>query len=182
MTTRRLFALVALVAALALAGCGEKNKVGSGVDLNIKDAAGQGQGRLGERTTTTTAAAVASTEVQAKAGIGVSTAPSTTTTARPAPTTTTTQQVASIEIVINGDNATSTQFDPAGARVYVGSIVKWTNKDAQPRSVEADDGSFASGPIAPGQSWSYTAAKAGSFNYHDGTRPYAVASIEVVPR
>lgn len=182
MTIRRLFALVALVAALGSAACGEKNKVGSGVDLNIKDAAGQG--RLGERTTTTTAAPTASTEVQAKAGIGAPTTSSTTTTARPVPTTTTTQapQVPSIEIEVNGDSGGATQFDPAGVRVYVGSIVKWTNKDAQPRSVEADDGSFASGPIAPGQSWSYTASKAGTFNYHDGTRPYAVASIEVVPR
>jgi hypothetical protein len=46
--------------------------------------------------------------------------------------------------------------------------------------VVSDSGTFNSGPIAPGGTWSYSVGPAGTYNYHDGTRPYAVASFQAV--
>ena len=75
------------------------------------------------------------------------------------------------------------QFAPKDATVKVGQTVKWVNQDTQARSVVSDDGrSFSSPAIAPGASWTYQANTPGTFAYHDGTRPYAVATLEVVHR
>lgn len=180
--TKRLSVLL-LLAALTLAACGEDNKVGEGVDLNIKDQVNSQ--RLGATTTTTTAAPTETSAPQS-AAVGRAT---TTTTAAPvattaaAPTTTTTaKEATALVIEINGDAGGKSQFDPSQARVYVGTVVKWTNTDTVARSVEADDGTFASGNLAPGETFSYKTDKVGRFNYHDGTRPYAVAALEVLAR
>jgi plastocyanin len=180
MTKRLLFLL--LLAAVSLSACGSDNKVGEGVDLNIKDQVNNQ--RLGAATTTTTAASTATSAPQS-AAVGRSTTTSTTaapaTTAAPV-TTTTAKEAPTLEIAINGDSGGQSQFDPSQARVYAGTLVKWTNKDSAPRSVEADDGTFTSPSIAPGETYTFKADKAGRFNYHDGTRPYAVAALEVLAR
>lgn len=161
-------AISLLFIALLAAACGEDTKVGSGVDLNIAD---QAEGvRLGETTTTTAAPTAAGGE---RAALG-----ETTTTEAP----TTTVQAVTLAITINSDGGTTTQFEPSAARVYVGSLVEWVNRDSVPRSVIADGGAFDSGPIAPGGTYRYNATNAGSFAYSDGTRPYAVATLEVIPR
>ena len=177
--------LIALLLASALfAACGGDNKVGDDKLLDFKEEA---QGRLGATTTTVPVeTTVAPSGSGGKAGLGATTAPPTTaaptTTAAPVVTTTTERKVATFEIAINGDNAGTTQFDPSSSRVFAGTLVKFTNKDAEPRSVEADDGSFQSPSIAPGESWTYNATKTGTFNFHDGTRPYAVGRLEVLAR
>jgi hypothetical protein len=43
----------------------------------------------------------------------------------------------------------------------------------------SDAGVFDSGPIAPGATWDWVAQGAGDYNYSDGTRPYAVGTIQV---
>ncbi len=88
-------------------------------------------------------------------------------------------QQPAIEVAIQSDNSSSA-FDPSVVRVSKGGKVSWVNKDSVPRSVEAYSGAFKSGPIAPGESWTWTATVSGKHSYHDGTRPYAVASLEVV--
>ena len=85
-----------------------------------------------------------------------------------------------LEIVIAGDESGTSQFDPAAARIFAGTCARWKNTDTVPRSVEADEGAFSSGDIKPGDTWKWCPKRPGSFNYHDGTRPYAVAVIEVV--
>lgn len=174
---------VALLLFAALGACSEDNKVGSGVDLDVKSAAGQG--RLGQRTTTTAAPTETTAAPQQNLAIGRSTttaAPSTTAPPTTAPPTTAAAQTPTFDIAIAGDNSGTTQFDPAQARVYAGYVVRFTNKDSKPRSVEADQGEFSSGPLQPGESWSYKADTVGRFNYHDGTRPYAVGILEVLAR
>lgn len=174
-----------VAAVLLFAACGEDNKVGEGVDLGIKNEVEQE--RLGARTTTTAPPQTTAPAAQQKASVGATTAPPTTqppTTAPPAtapPPTAAPERVA-IEISINGDNSGTTQFEPSQTRVFVGSLVKWTNKDSVARSVEADDGTFKSGSLEPGQSFTYRAEKVGRFNYTDGTRPYAVGALEVIAR
>jgi plastocyanin len=166
--------LSALLAAAVVSGCGGNNKVGSKSLVNFKD---QAQQRLGA--TTSTVAGPATTAAGGSGHLGIGGA--TTTTAAPRATTTVAPQQA-FEIDINGDNSGTTQFDPPAARVFVGTSVKFVNKDSVARSVESDNNAFASGPIAPNGSWTYKPGSAGQFNYHDGTRPYAVGSLEVVSK
>jgi plastocyanin len=161
-----------LTAAVLLgAGCGSDNKVGDESLLNFQD---QAQQRLGAATTTTTPPTTAA-GAGGQLGVGA-TAPTTRAVATTAP------QQATLPIDINGDNSSTTQFDPPAARVFKGTIVTWTNRDSVARSVEADNGAFRSPSIPPGGTYNWTATVAGAINYHDGTRPYAVGSIEVVNR
>ena len=83
-------------------------------------------------------------------------------------------------IAINSDTSNQPQFNPPAARVYTGTIISFVNHDTVARSVVSDTGAFDSGPIAPGATWNYTANTVGTYHYHDGTRPYAVAYFEVV--
>jgi plastocyanin len=163
--------LIALaVVLLVAAGCGKDNEVGSSVDLNNKDQAEDA--RLGESTTTTAPAETGGGD-EGKAALG-----ETTTTEAP----TTTVQAVTLSITINSDDSSGTQFDPAAARVYVGSLVEWVNKDTVARSVVADNGAFDSGAIPPGGTFRYSATTPGQISYTDGTRPYAIATLEVIPR
>ena len=106
-------------------------------------------------------------------------------TSQPRQTAAPPPQAATFQISIFGDNAATPGFYPAGANVYQGTIIVFTNKDTQPRSVVSDSGdpsAFNSETIAPGGTWKYTASSVGSFSYHDGTRPYALGSFKVVAR
>lgn len=82
-------------------------------------------------------------------------------------------------VKIQGDGQAGGQLSPSEVVVPSGTIVRWVNTDASTRSVEAADGSFASPVIAPGASWEHRFEKPGRIEYHDGTRPYAVATLTV---
>jgi plastocyanin len=47
-------------------------------------------------------------------------------------------------------------FAPAELRVSAGTEIVWTNRDPAPHTVTAEDGSFDSGEIAPGETFSIT--------------------------
>jgi plastocyanin len=169
-----------LVTAVAVASaCGSNNKVGNQALLNIKQ---QAQGGFDTTTTTTVAGTL-------PAAVGVTTtAPHAATTApRTHATTPTTSAAAvaaaTVSISINPDSNQS-QFTPSAQPAYPGTPVRWTNKDTVSRSVVSDDGTtFNSGPLAPGASYTWTAwSQLGRINYHDGTRPYAVATLDVIQR
>ena len=171
MTTRRTTAasiLVALLFALVLSACGGGDEVG---DSSLLDFDASDQAALG--VTTTTAAGETTTTKPAQAKI-------TTTTAAPVQKTTTTlppdKETVTLEVTIN---ASSPYFKPGVVEVLVGSKVRFINKDSQPHSVVADNGSFDSGPIPPNGVFVYTANQRGQFNYSDGTRPFAVGVIDV---
>lgn len=165
--------LVLVVASLALllAGCSEDNSVG---DKGLLEGTyGSGGTRLGEETTTVPVETTAPPATQPGAGA--------TTTAKPAPTTTAKPAAQGYPIKIQPDQA-GTQFEPRVAQVFAGTPVTWTNTDSVPRSVEFSDQSYNSGPIPPGGSATFTANRAGEFNYSDGTRPYAVGTLRVQAR
>ena len=166
--------LVVLLAVLLMVGaaCSDDAQVGEGVETEGLDGGGE---RLGAVTTTTAAPTTVAPVTTAPPRAAPTTAP------RPTapPTTRAAQQQTALEIKIQGDTQGS-QFDPRLGQVRSGSIVKWVNVDSQPRSVEADNGAFRSPPIAPGASFELKAPAPGQYNYHDGTRPYAVAQLQVV--
>ncbi len=166
---RLLAAGAALV--LLLAGCSDGTQVGDKGLLEGTD--GAGGTRLGETTIPPTTASTA--PAPDKPGGGA------TTTAKPAPATTAKPAAEGYPIKIQPDQA-GTQFEPRVAQVFAGTPVTWTNTDSVPRSVEFADQSFMSGPIPPGGKATYTANRAGEFNYSDGTRPYAVGTLKVQAR
>lgn len=163
--------LLGVVICLLAVSCGGQDQVGSESLLNFEDQTSQ---RLGGATPSPTpdpaAGATSAAPTQPKPAAIATT---------PAPTAKPDQGPSRFVIGINGDNASTTAFDPSVAGVFVGMVVQWVNRDSVVRSVAADNGAFASPDIPPGGSFSWTPTKPGRVNYHDGTRPYAVGSLEV---
>jgi plastocyanin len=70
-------------------------------------------------------------------------------------------------------------FSPANLTVAVGSTVKWTNNDAMAHTVTSDNGSFDSGNIAAGASYSRMFSTVGTFSYHCTIHPGMTGTITV---
>ncbi len=60
---------------------------------------------------------------------------------------------------------TNFAFDPVDLTIAVGDSVRWTNMDASPHTVTAGDGSFDSGMLSNGQSFTFVFSTAGTFPY-----------------
>lgn len=178
--------LIAAVVSLSmLAACGGNNSVGSKGLLDIKGQASKDCGQLnGPQCTTTTTSPKSTTTVTAKAALGASTTSTTSAAQQQAQQQQREQAAAAatVEVAIQADSS-GAQFVPSAVRAYKGSFIKWVNKDSKTRSVESDDAqTFVSPPIPPGGSWTYTANTVGFIQYHDATRPYATATLEVLKR
>jgi plastocyanin len=70
-------------------------------------------------------------------------------------------------------------FDPSSVAVDAGATVTWTNQGAAPHTVTADDGSFDSGTLDAGASFSFTFTSAGTVSYHCTIHPNMVGSVVV---
>jgi plastocyanin len=57
-------------------------------------------------------------------------------------------------------------FSVSSLSVATGTTVTWTNNDAAAHTVTADDGSFDSGSIAAGATFTHTFTTAGTVAYH----------------
>ena len=66
-----------------------------------------------------------------------------------------------------GTDTTSPGYSPQQIVVVIGvnNTVTWVNNDNVPHTVTAKDGSFDSGNLNPGQSFTYTFTKAGTYAY-----------------
>lgn len=62
------------------------------------------------------------------------------------------------------------------------ATITWVNQDATTHTVTADDGSFNSGAIEQGGSYSKTFTAAGVFNYHCEQHPDMKGFIEIAIR
>src|SRR5690348_1171129 len=71
-------------------------------------------------------------------------------------------------------------FSPGTIQVSAGTTVTWTNNDQTTHTVTADDGSFDSGDVAPGGTFSMTFTTPGTFAYHCKIHPFMTASIVVM--
>ncbi len=60
-----------------------------------------------------------------------------------------------------------------------GNIVSWTNEDSTEHTVTADDGSFDSGPISPGDTFETTIDSPGDFGYHCAIHPFMTGVVIV---
>ncbi|HET8792350.1 MAG TPA: plastocyanin/azurin family copper-binding protein [Nitrososphaeraceae archaeon] len=59
------------------------------------------------------------------------------------------------------------------------NIVLWTNDDTIEHTVTADDGSFDSGPISPGDNFDNTFDTLGDFSYHCSIHPFMTGVVIV---
>src|SRR5215207_10050427 len=82
------------------------------------------------------------------------------------------QNVWSVNI---GDNF----FDPPDVAVEPGSTITWTNNGAVPHTVTADDGSFDSGRLNPGDSYTVAFGGQGTVTYHCEIHPEMRGSVTV---
>jgi plastocyanin len=80
-----------------------------------------------------------------------------------APTEETGQAPAGQEVAVSIINFA---YDPNPVTVAVGDTITWTNNDTVPHTVTANDGSFSSGTMDPGATFSFTFDTAGTFDYH----------------
>src|SRR6267154_538031 len=78
--------------------------------------------------------------------------------------------------VITIDNFT---FTPPELTVAVGTTVKWANHDDIPHSVVNKDKVFRSKALDTDDSFSYTFASAGTFDYFCGLHPHMVGKVIV---
>lgn len=168
-------ALMVLLAVL-LAGCSGSSSVGSGV--NLHSSGGGGNLSLGSTTTAAAGHSSAPSTAAPTTAPPTTSAPATSTPVTSPPTT----AAAAYVIHINGDASGQPAFDPTNVAVYQGTTVEWINTDSKPHSVVASDGAFTSPSIPPGGRWSWVANTVGRHSYADGTRPYAVGTLEVAAR
>ena len=68
-------------------------------------------------------------------------------------------------------------FQPAALNVRAGETVVFRNEDIFAHTVTADDGSFDSGLIQPGESWKITMPKTASLAYHCRPHPNMKAKL-----
>lgn len=70
-------------------------------------------------------------------------------------------------------------FSPASVQISVGDSITWTNADDRDHNVTAKDGSFKSGNIRSGGSFTHRFEKPGNFAYGCGYHPRMKGVISV---
>lgn len=91
--------------------------------------------------------------------------PSVTPTPSPMPSPSTSPSV-TISIQQGATGMGTQAYGTNPLQVSMGSTVTWINNDSAPHTVTADDGSFDSGSMQTGQSYSHTFSSAGTFPYY----------------
>lgn len=71
------------------------------------------------------------------------------------------------------------KFDPASLTVPVGATVTWTNKDEEPHTVAANDGSFHSPGMDTNATYSFTFTTPGSYDYICSIHPFMTGTVVV---
>jgi len=90
------------------------------------------------------------------------------------PSTTITTAVATNQVSINNFS-----FIPNNISVGVGQEVIFTNNDSATHSIVANDNSFTSGDLTPGQVFKKTFSTVGTVSYHCSIHPSMTGQIEV---
>jgi plastocyanin len=70
-------------------------------------------------------------------------------------------------------------FDPPTLEIPAGTTVTWSNRDSAPHTATADDGSFQSGKLDQGKSFSFTFDTPGTYTYHCEYHANMTATITV---
>jgi plastocyanin len=84
-----------------------------------------------------------------------------------------------VSIVRGATNLTTTAYSPNPEPIAAGDMITWTNNDVTTHTSTSDDGSWGSGNIAPGGTFSRTFPSAGTFTYHCAIHPGMVGVVTV---
>jgi plastocyanin len=71
------------------------------------------------------------------------------------------------------------KVNPTSITVKVGEAVTFVNNDSVDHQMVGDNGEFDSGKMAPGATYTYTPAKAGTIAYHCSIHPSMTGTITV---
>ena len=79
------------------------------------------------------------------------------------------------------ENTNSPGFNPSTITVVIGvnNTVEWVNDDIAPHTVTANDGSFSSGNLNPGDTFSFTFTKQGTYMYHCNYHSWMLGTVIV---
>jgi amicyanin len=72
-------------------------------------------------------------------------------------------------------------FNPPSLSVRPGTTVTWTNRDEEPHTIVANDGSFRSPGLDGNGTYSYTFRSAGAFDYVCSIHPFMHGTVVVTP-
>ena len=70
-------------------------------------------------------------------------------------------------------------FSPSSITINVGDTIVWTNYDSASHTVTSNDGTFDSGSITNGNTFSFTFTNAGTFDYYCAPHPGMTGSVTV---
>ena len=70
------------------------------------------------------------------------------------------------------DQSNLEAFVPPEISISPDTAISWRNDDSIKHTVTADDGSFASGPISPGDTFDNTLDSLGDLSYHCSIHPF----------
>ena len=70
-------------------------------------------------------------------------------------------------------------FDPGQLTVSPGTTITWVNDGKAPHTTTADDGTWDSGTLQPGEDFSFTFDQPGTYTYHCSIHPDMTASVKV---
>ena len=73
-------------------------------------------------------------------------------------------------------------FEPTALTVAAGTAVAWKNLDPEPHTVASVDGTFRSGALDQGDSFTFTFAKPGTYRYVCSIHPQMTGTIIVKAR
>ena len=77
------------------------------------------------------------------------------------------------------DQSNLESFVPPEITISPATAISWRNDDSIKHTVTADDGSFASGPISPGDTFDNTFDSKGDFSYHCSIHPFMTGVVIV---
>ncbi len=81
---------------------------------------------------------------------------------------------------IDIDGQVAPYYDPALETIAMGTNVTWENTDALTHFIADEEGEFNSGPIAPGESWSWEFEEVGVYHYYDTQYPQMEGTLNVI--
>ena len=91
-----------------------------------------------------------------------------------------------VNVIDNSNNPTTHYIDiqgyafsPSSITINVGDTIVWTNYDSASHTVTSNDGTFDSGSISTGNTFSFTFTSAGTFNYYCAPHPNMTGSVTV---